>query len=126
MVSLAHSDPGSESSLPELQGRVATGSSCKRRRKDRVYLPPGWRAPFKRESIAYVEVMAQEYADFSPCAGDPENWVHRRLIVELAEKNRLPAIYPYREYVETGGLMAYSFDQAELWIRAAGASARRS
>src|SRR5262245_38934961 len=45
---------------------------------------------------------------------------YRRLIVELAEKDRLPAIYPYREYVEAGGLMAYSVDLVELWTRAAG------
>jgi putative tryptophan/tyrosine transport system substrate-binding protein len=32
---------------------------------------------------------------------------YRRLIVELVEKSRLPAIYGYREYVEAGGLMAY-------------------
>ena len=36
------------------------------------------------------------------------------MIVELAEKNRLPAIYPLREYVEAGGLMAYSLDDVEL------------
>jgi ABC-type uncharacterized transport system substrate-binding protein len=46
------------------------------------------------------------------------------LIVELAEKNRLPAIYPYREYAEAGGLMAYSVDPVELFTRAAGCIAQ--
>jgi putative ABC transport system substrate-binding protein len=32
---------------------------------------------------------------------------------------RLPAIYPFPEFVEAGGLMAYSFDFAELIRRAA-------
>jgi len=32
---------------------------------------------------------------------------YRQLIIELAEKTRLPAMYPWREYVEAGGLMAY-------------------
>ena len=44
---------------------------------------------------------------------------YRQLIVELAEKSRLPAIYGYREYVEAGGLMAYGADFAELTRRMA-------
>jgi putative ABC transport system substrate-binding protein len=41
------------------------------------------------------------------------------LIVDLAEKSRLPAIYPFRDYVEAGGLMAYETDLAELFRRMA-------
>ena len=41
------------------------------------------------------------------------------MIIELAEKGRLPAIYPYREYVEAGGLMSYGVDLRELGGRAA-------
>jgi putative ABC transport system substrate-binding protein len=44
---------------------------------------------------------------------------HRQLIVELAEKSRLPAIYPWRDYVAAGGLMAYASDERELWRRMA-------
>ena len=44
---------------------------------------------------------------------------HRQLIVELAEKSRLPAIYGYREYVEAGGLMAYEADFGEAGRRMA-------
>src|SRR5690242_12127649 len=40
-------------------------------------------------------------------------------IIELAEKNRLPAIYPWREYMEAGGLMAYATDLVELLRRMA-------
>jgi putative tryptophan/tyrosine transport system substrate-binding protein len=43
----------------------------------------------------------------------------RQLIVELVEKSRLPAIYPWREYVEAGGLMAYASDFSELGRRMA-------
>jgi putative tryptophan/tyrosine transport system substrate-binding protein len=50
--------------------------------------------------------------------------VYRRLIVELAEKNRLSAIYLFRDYVEAGGLMAYSHDEVELWTRTAGTIAQ--
>jgi putative ABC transport system substrate-binding protein len=47
------------------------------------------------------------------------SWAYRPLIVELAENNRLPAIHPYREAVELGGLMAYASDLAALWRRIA-------
>jgi putative tryptophan/tyrosine transport system substrate-binding protein len=70
------------------------------------------------------EVMAQEHADSLFVGAEAESWVHRRLIVELAEKNRLPAIYPFRDYVEAGGLMSYSVDHVELWTRAAGCIAQ--
>jgi len=44
---------------------------------------------------------------------------YRALLVELAEKHRLPVIYPYRDYVELGGLMAYGPDLGELAQRIA-------
>ena len=37
-----------------------------------------------------------------------ENYTNRRLIVELAEAARLPAIYPFLAFTDVGGLMAYS------------------
>jgi putative ABC transport system substrate-binding protein len=43
----------------------------------------------------------------------------RALIGELAQKHRLPVIYPYRDYVEVGGLMAYAPDLGELAQRMA-------
>jgi putative tryptophan/tyrosine transport system substrate-binding protein len=43
-----------------------------------------------------------------------ENWAHARLIVELAEKGRLPAIYPARPFTEAGGLMSYGIDFADV------------
>ena len=43
----------------------------------------------------------------------------RRRLVELAASHRLPAVYPLREYVDAGGLMAYGPDLADLLGRAA-------
>jgi putative ABC transport system substrate-binding protein len=43
---------------------------------------------------------------------------HRRL-VDLAAKNRLPAVYTSREFVEAGGLMAYGANLGDLYRRAA-------
>jgi putative tryptophan/tyrosine transport system substrate-binding protein len=52
-------------------------------------------------------------------SGEGDLYAHRQLIAELAEKKRLPAICPYRDYVEAGGLMAYAVDLAELLRRMA-------
>ena len=43
---------------------------------------------------------------------------HRRL-VDLAAKNRLPAVYTSREFVDAGGLMCYGANQPDLFRRAA-------
>jgi len=43
----------------------------------------------------------------------------RRRLVDLAAKNRLPAVYPSRESVDAGGLMAYGPNFADMFRRAA-------
>jgi putative ABC transport system substrate-binding protein len=45
--------------------------------------------------------------------------VHRELIVKLAAQNRLPAIYPYRFFVTSGGLMSYGIDTVIVFRQAA-------
>jgi len=42
---------------------------------------------------------------------------HRNRIVELAAKNRLPAIYTARDWVETGGLVSYGPDRVDMYRR---------
>jgi putative tryptophan/tyrosine transport system substrate-binding protein len=44
---------------------------------------------------------------------------YRQLIVELVVKSQLPAMYPFRLYVEAGGLMSYGIDLVEVWRRLA-------
>ena len=43
----------------------------------------------------------------------------RRRLVDLAAKNRLPAVYTQREFVDAGGLMSYGPNLADLFRRAA-------
>jgi len=43
----------------------------------------------------------------------------RRRLADLARKNRLPAVFQFREYVDAGGLMAYGASLADLNRRAA-------
>jgi putative ABC transport system substrate-binding protein len=46
-------------------------------------------------------------------------FTNRHQIVSLAQKNRLPAMYGQRAYVDAGGLIAYGPDLADAWRRAA-------
>ncbi len=64
--------------------------------------------------------MAEQRPDALLISGEGDLYAHRQLIVELADKNRLPAMCPYRDYVDAGGLMAYTVDLAELLRRMAG------
>jgi putative tryptophan/tyrosine transport system substrate-binding protein len=44
---------------------------------------------------------------------------NRKQIAALATKNRLPAIYPQEDFVDSGGLMSYGADRAEPYRRVA-------
>jgi putative ABC transport system substrate-binding protein len=44
---------------------------------------------------------------------------NRRRVAELAAKSRLPVIYPFREFVEAGGLMTYGVNFVDLYRRSA-------
>ena len=44
---------------------------------------------------------------------------NRKLIVELAAKHRLPAVYAAKEFVDAGGLIAYAVSFPDLYRRAA-------
>src|SRR5262245_42847672 len=50
---------------------------------------------------------------------DPLLTRQRARIAELANKHRLPSMYPHREYSEAGGLMAYGASLTDLYRRAA-------
>jgi putative ABC transport system substrate-binding protein len=41
----------------------------------------------------------------------------RRLLVRLAAQKRLPAVYPWREFVDEGGLVSYGANTADLYRR---------
>jgi putative ABC transport system substrate-binding protein len=43
----------------------------------------------------------------------------QRQVLDFAVKNRLPAMYPYSEFVEAGGLMSYAPNYTDLYRRAA-------
>jgi len=49
----------------------------------------------------------------------PTLFGERRRLVDLAAKNRLPTVFPYREYLDAGGLIAYGPNVADLYRRIA-------
>ena len=43
--------------------------------------------------------------------------MHQQMIVDSVARNRLPAAYPAREFVEAGGLIAYAVNYPDLYFR---------
>jgi putative ABC transport system substrate-binding protein len=82
-----------------------------------VFMLPQKGTPSEIERV--FAAMEQQRPDAVLVSGEGDLYAHRQLIVELAEKYRLPAMCPYRDYVEAGGLMAYTVDLAELLRRMA-------
>jgi len=50
---------------------------------------------------------------------DPFTVTNRRLIIELAMRNRLPAIYAFRNITADGGLLSYGVNSVDLFRRSA-------
>jgi putative ABC transport system substrate-binding protein len=48
----------------------------------------------------------------------PINTVNRRRLIQIANDNKIPAIYPFRFYVREGALIAYGFNAADQFRRA--------
>jgi len=52
--------------------------------------------------------------------GSPLTALHRKLIIALVARHRLPAVYPFRYYPTSGGLISYGPDTTDPFRRAAG------
>jgi putative tryptophan/tyrosine transport system substrate-binding protein len=72
------------------------------------------------EILAGFEAAAASGAEGLVVLPDALFWNHRTRIVALAVKYRTPAIYPEREYVDDGGLLAYGASVPDNFRRAAG------
>jgi putative ABC transport system substrate-binding protein len=70
-------------------------------------IEPAFRAAGKRRADAILVLGSGIYAS------------HRKQVVDLTVKNRLPAIFRSREYMEDGGLMCYGVNPFDLDRRAA-------
>jgi putative tryptophan/tyrosine transport system substrate-binding protein len=66
------------------------------------------------------ELAVRQHVDALVIGIDGLTQMNQQLIVDLAARSRLPAIYPDRQFVETGGLIAYAVNYPDLYFRAAG------
>ena len=64
----------------------------------------------KEEYQRVFTSMKQDQVDGLVVSDEFEHRTNQMVIVELAAKYRLPAIYPNRRFTEVGGLLAYSAD----------------
>jgi ABC-type uncharacterized transport system substrate-binding protein len=62
---------------------------------------------------------SKEHAQAVLVLAGPVVNAERKQIAELAAKNRLPAIFPFPEYLDFGGLMSYGASIADSYGRAA-------
>ncbi len=69
--------------------------------------------------VRAFETLREEGADGLVVSEVGENISNREIIVELATQYSLPAVYPYREFVDVGGLLAYSIDLVDTFRRLA-------
>jgi len=64
-------------------------------------------------------LMAGDHPQALVIFGDVLMNVNPKMLADLTLRNRLPAIYPHREFVDMGGLISYGASLAGLWRRAA-------
>ena len=63
------------------------------------------------------KLAVRQHVDALLIGADGLTQMHQQTIVELVARNRLPAAYPAREFVEAGGLMAYALSYPDLYFR---------
>ena len=65
------------------------------------------------------ELAVRKRVDALVIGADGLTQMHLQTIVELATRHKLPAAYPSREFVESGGLLAYAINYPDLYFRLA-------
>ena len=87
---------------------------------------PGFSMPFTviggRDAADFervIEIFARESNGGMIILPSPNTLVHRRVIMALAARHRLPAIYPYGFFAREGGLTSYGIVPSDNFRRAA-------
>jgi putative ABC transport system substrate-binding protein len=73
-----------------------------------------------REIEDVVTTLAKEPNGGLIVVSNPLILLHRKLIIEMAARHRLPAVYSLAEYIRDGGLMSYGVDRSDQYRGAAG------
>src|SRR6267378_920630 len=69
---------------------------------------------------AAFSAMAKERVDGLIVLINPMFFLQRQHIIERAAKHRLPAIYEWKSFVQSGGLISYGADVPDIYRRTAG------
>ena len=88
----------------------------------RLGISVSFEVPKEADRVSYeraFDLIAADRADGLMVSEGSENTTNRKLIIDLAARHRLPAIYPYREYVELGGLLSYGINLSDVFRRVA-------
>ena len=65
------------------------------------------------------ELAARQHIDGFVVGADGLTQMHLQTIVGWLSHNRLPAVFPAREFVEAGGLIAYAVNYPDLYLHLA-------
>jgi putative ABC transport system substrate-binding protein len=63
------------------------------------------------------DLAVKKHVDGLLIGADGLTQMHQQTIVDLVARQRLPAAYPAREFVEAGGLLAYAVSYPDLYAR---------
>jgi putative ABC transport system substrate-binding protein len=66
-----------------------------------------------------LDALAREPGGGFVVLPDTFTGIHRDTIVSLATRHRLPAVYPFRWFVQLGGVLSYGIDTEDMFHRAA-------
>lgn len=85
---------------------------------DLLAISPEWPVS-ERSFVEPFDRLAAQGAQALLVEDQSENTTFSETIVKLANQARIPALYPSRNYVDHGGLMAYFVNSADLYPRIA-------
>ena len=63
------------------------------------------------------ELALRKHVDGLIVGADGLTQMHQQTIIDFLDRNRLPAVYPAREFIEAGGLIAYAVNYPDLYFR---------
>ena len=93
---------------------ISCGQPRRRRNRSRSKL-----CPLRSRALLILSAQSNSFARM-PNGGlilppDVTTITHRDLVLALAARHRLPAVYPFRLFVAAGGLMSYGTDQIDMF-----------
>jgi ABC-type uncharacterized transport system substrate-binding protein len=65
------------------------------------------------------ELAVRQHVDGLVVGADGLTQMHQQTIVDWVARNRLPTVFPAREFVDAGGLVAYAVNYPDLYLQLA-------